>query len=65
MKRLPLLDGLRWTGHLEVLQVIEEGYVVSFHAYSEEAGEYIYDQVTLTGEQVLGWTGVTPREIGK
>lgn len=58
MKRLPLLKGLRWEGHLRLLQPQDGGYVVAFNAFEPATGQYVYDQTVLTHKQLKDWTGV-------
>lgn len=58
-RRIPLLRGLKWSGHLTVLEITANGHAtVAFDARSEEPGrEFIYDRMSLSADDLRGWTG--------
>lgn len=63
--RLPLLDGLRWQGHLTINARDAEGFAVAFDA-KDPKGDYerfIFDRTVLTAKQLREWTGVDPEAL--
>lgn len=65
--RLALLPGLRWAGTLSVLGNWPEGFPVAFDAVIVNAkpgdARHVFDHAILTGEQLRGWTGVSPADM--
>lgn len=61
-RKLRIRDGARWTGHIKVLQRLDDGrFVVDFDAESPHADEqerYVLDRAVLTAAQIREWTGV-------
>lgn len=58
--KLLLLEGLRWTGSLQVLGQRDNGYLVQFDAEDASAHpqeRYVYDRTVLTPAQLKDWTG--------
>lgn len=61
-KKLKLLPGLKWRGHLTVLSREPEGFAVAFDAESPKADpreRYVFDRAVLTPKQLENWTGWT------
>lgn len=58
-QRLPLLDGLRWRGHLTIKSSDARGYLVEFDAVVVKpcATPIVYDVAVLTPKQIHDWTG--------
>lgn len=66
-RKLALLPGLRWRGHMTVLRRDSDGYLVAFDAYTAnpaDAEHWIGDRATLTAEQIREWTGVRLKLVG-